>query len=103
MFRKKGIGWRLKNKSCGGICLFKKLNMLKKLKFSYWLICYNVFESIWKIKYVGMSIVEGGKNYKCLCWNFKFWELVLFLFVDNVVFCEYSDDCKNKIFILFFN
>lgn len=103
MFWKKGTGWRSKNKSCGGTCLLKKLNMLKKLKSSHWLICYNVLESIWKIKYVGISTVKGGKNYKCLGWNLKFWELVSFPPVDNVVSCEHSDDCKNKISTSSFN
>lgn len=45
----------------------------------------------------------GGKNYKCLCWNLKFWELVSFPPVDNVVSCEHSDDCKNKISTSSFN
>lgn len=47
--------------------------------------------------------LRGGKNYKCLCWNLKFWELVSFPPVDNVVSCEHSDDCKNKISTSSFN
>lgn len=77
--------------------------VVTKLKSSHWLICYNVLESIWKIKYVGISTVKGGKNYKCLGWNLKFWELVSFPPVDNVVSCEHSDDCKNKISTSSFN
>lgn len=47
--------------------------------------------------------LKGGGNFKCLCWNLKFWELVSFPPVDNVVSCEHSDDCKNEISTSSFN
>lgn len=55
-FEKRGQGEGQKRKVVVVHVYSKNKNtcMLKKLKSSHWLICYNVLESIWKIKYVGI-------------------------------------------------